>query len=164
MSTFPTALDSFADVSGNPYMDDPSKTATAVITALQQAVAALQLVVGTTDYAQKDSLMSRLIENLGSPYNVLMHNLDGDVQGISTVRYNPTTLALETMILATSAVRALNEVAPLALQVGEYGTFREFTLSPGAAAPEYNDGAASRQMIHGGNFAGLAIAMRTVRF
>lgn len=164
MSTFPTALDTFKDVSANPYMDDGAALATEVIAELQSAISALQQVVGTTDYAQTGSLMARLIENLGSPYNILMRNADGDVQGISTVVFNPVTFALETLILATTYVRALSEVAPLALQVGESGTFRELTLSPGAAAPEYNDGAASRQMIHGGNFAGLAIAMRTVRF
>lgn len=164
MSTFPTALDTFKSVSANPYMDDGAALATEVITELQSAIAALQLVVGTTDYAQTGSLMARLIENLGSPYNILMRNVDGDVQGISTVSYNPVTFALETLILATSEVRALSEVAPLALRVGESGTFRELILSPGAAAPEYNDGAATRQMVHGGNFAGLAIAMKAVRF
>lgn len=164
MSTFPTALDAFKNVSANPYMDDGAALATEVIAELQSAISALQQVVGTTDYAQPGSLRARLIENLGSAYNILMHNHDGDVQGISTISYNPVTFALETLILATSFVRALSEVDPLALQVGEFGTFRELTLSPGAAAPEYNDGAVARQMIHGGNFAGLAIAMRTVRF
>jgi hypothetical protein len=164
MSTFPTALDTFKNVSSNPYMDDGAALATEVVTELQAAIAALQQVVGTTDYAQTGSLMARLIENLGSPYNILMRNSDGDVEGISTVAFNPVTFALEALILAASAVSALSEVAPLALQVGESGTFRELILSPGAAAPKYNDGAAARPMIHGGNFAGLAIAMKTVRF
>lgn len=164
MSTFPTALDSFADVSGNPYMDDPSKTATAVITALQQAVAALQLVVGTTDYAQADSLMSRLVQYLGSPYNVLMRNADGDVQGISTVAYNPVTFALETLVLATSAIRALSDVAPLAIQVGADGDFRELGIEPGARAPTFNDGTGAKSMLHVGNAAGAIIALRTVRY
>lgn len=164
MSTFPTALDTFKNVGANPFMDDGAALATEVIAELQSAISALQLVVGTTDYAQAGSLMARLIENLGSPYNILMRNADGDVQGISTVSYNPVTFALETLILAASAVRALSAEGPLALQVGDSATFREVVITPGSSAPEYIDGAATRQMVHGGNFAGLAIAMKAVRF
>lgn len=63
-SSYPTDLDTFAPITAGPSgtrMNDATEPASAIITHLQAAVAAIQGVLGTDDGAEADSVLRRLL-------------------------------------------------------------------------------------------------------
>lgn len=91
-SSYPTDLDTFAPITAGPSgtrMNDATEPASAIITHLQAAVAAIQGVLGTDDGAVADSVLRRLL---------LLSDADVPAS-VATITATTKTLALTVLFL-----------------------------------------------------------------
>jgi len=116
-SSYPEELDTFASITAGPSgtrMNDATEPASAIITHLQAAVAAIQAVLGTDDGAVADSVLRRLL---------LLS--DADVPAaVSTITATTKTLALTDRGLlqnwTTDGAKSLTVTTDVGADGGEY--------------------------------------------